>query len=234
MGCCKRDFSPAMGLMWPPVMEPAGWVQLPNCGLAPAGRSGVGSWASCLDILDQTGAQRDTRGGGGVTWKGARVSEWSTYQWDKYAAGWLCMCLQEGWGRGEGGSAERDIRSFEKCSFGIEQPLYCTSIRALHPWQFYDTLKLQWNRTQLLPSLLQLRVPYVHAEIFSSKYSIAQESCSKCAGDRAVILRRSRVGGTVRPAEEKHSPQNIALLAKAWKNVTERRRGRKMSQLKNL
>lgn len=48
---------PVMELRFPPVSEPAGWLQLPNCGLAPAGRSGVGSWESCLDILDQTGLQ---------------------------------------------------------------------------------------------------------------------------------------------------------------------------------
>lgn len=55
MGCCRRDLRPVRELRFPPVSEPAGWVQLPNCGLAPAGRSGVGSWVSCLDILDQTG-----------------------------------------------------------------------------------------------------------------------------------------------------------------------------------
>lgn len=51
MGCCRRDLRPAMELRCPPVRETAGWVQLPNCGLAPAGRSGVGSCVSCLDIL---------------------------------------------------------------------------------------------------------------------------------------------------------------------------------------
>lgn len=57
MGCCSRDLRPVIELRCPPVREPAGWVQLPNWGLAPAGRSGVGSWESCLDILDQTGLQ---------------------------------------------------------------------------------------------------------------------------------------------------------------------------------
>lgn len=89
MGCCRRDFKPAMELTWLPVREPAGWVQLPNCGLAPAGRSGVGSWESCLDILDWVG-------GRGVAPEVLRRSDQRTYQKDKYA-GELFVCMQEGW-----------------------------------------------------------------------------------------------------------------------------------------
>lgn len=90
MGCCRRDFRPVMELRCPPVSEPAGWVQLPNCGLAPAGRSGVGSWESCLDILDQTGSQKDTWG----TWRGE--ANWPEYL--PIGQVWLCVSEQEGWG----------------------------------------------------------------------------------------------------------------------------------------
>lgn len=58
MGCCRRDLRPAMD----PSCPPAGWAQLPNCGLAPAGRSGVGSWDNCLDILWPDGEQLQTPG----------------------------------------------------------------------------------------------------------------------------------------------------------------------------
>lgn len=54
IGCCRRDFKLAMELRCPPLMEPPDWLQFPNCGLAPAGRSGVRSWVSCLDIVGRT------------------------------------------------------------------------------------------------------------------------------------------------------------------------------------
>ena len=43
IGCCRRDFSPAMELWWPPESEAPGGGQPLNCVLAPAGRSGVRS-----------------------------------------------------------------------------------------------------------------------------------------------------------------------------------------------
>lgn len=112
MGCCRRDLSPVIELRCPPVREPAGWVQLPNCGLAPAGRSGVGSWESCLDILDQTGSQKHTWG----TWRG--VAKLPLY----LPIGQVCWMTVREYAEGVGVEG-RQRESFEKCPCRIKQPL---------------------------------------------------------------------------------------------------------------
>lgn len=105
MGCCRRDFRPVIELRCPPVREPAGWEQLPNCGLAPAGRSGVGSWESCLDILDQTGSQKDTWG----SWRGE--ANWPEHLPIGQVC-WMTVRVCRGGGGEGGGQKKKD--SYEK------------------------------------------------------------------------------------------------------------------------